>query len=315
MLKECVHNQIDNYSTVNNYKEMYKIIEKYKYVSFDIFDTLVKRDVPKPSDIFNIVGSRTGISDFKNKRVKAEEMARQSTNGNEVNLDDIYSELSYIPNHEIVKKVECQVEIEECVINKDIIDFFNYCVKHKNVLIITDMYLPRHTIESILSNNQIYGYDELIISNEENSVKSNGGLFEKILSNHGIDYRSIIHIGNSMRADYIGAKKAHIKSIKIPTYKNRSKESFKYMFSNQVNHDYLMSFINNHIDSKSSYYNFGYQCFGPLLYGFIDWLRDDLKKSKFDQVLFMARDGYIMKKVYDQVSDKSDIKARYFVSI
>ena len=40
---------------------MYKIdkiikkIEKYKYISFDIFDTLIKRNVEKPSDIFSAV--------------------------------------------------------------------------------------------------------------------------------------------------------------------------------------------------------------------------------------------------------------------
>ena len=40
---------------------MYKIdkiiekIQKYKYISFDIFDTLIKRNVEKPSDIFSAV--------------------------------------------------------------------------------------------------------------------------------------------------------------------------------------------------------------------------------------------------------------------
>ena len=39
---------------------MYKIdkiiekIQKYKYISFDIFDTLIKRSVEKPSDIVKV---------------------------------------------------------------------------------------------------------------------------------------------------------------------------------------------------------------------------------------------------------------------
>lgn len=84
------------------------------------------------------------------------------------------------------------------------------------------------------------------------------------------------------------------------------------MFSKREKYNYLMSFINNHMTFSDSYTDFGYQCFGPLLYGFVNWLRKDLKKKKFKNVLFMSRDGYIMKKVYDQICDDKDIKSTYF---
>ena len=32
------------------------IIRHYQYVSFDVFDTLIERDVNRPSDIFVLVG-------------------------------------------------------------------------------------------------------------------------------------------------------------------------------------------------------------------------------------------------------------------
>ena len=32
------------------------IVRHYQYVSFDVFDTLIERDVNRPSDIFALVG-------------------------------------------------------------------------------------------------------------------------------------------------------------------------------------------------------------------------------------------------------------------
>ena len=52
-----------------------KIIEKiapYSYVSFDIFDTLFKRDVLHPTEVFQIIGKQYNDSSFASKRIEAE---------------------------------------------------------------------------------------------------------------------------------------------------------------------------------------------------------------------------------------------------
>lgn len=313
MLKGYIHNLISNYSNIKDQDDLYKKIEKYEYVSFDIFDTLIKRDVPKPTDIFDILGKKVKIDDFKKKRIKAELDARQGSNDSEINLDDIYSKLSYLPNVNAVKKLECEIEISECVQNKWLYDFYNYCVKNKKVILITDMYLPRGIIEEILKKNHLNGYHSLLISNEEKLIKSDGGLFLKALDKEGISGKDIIHIGNSMKADFLGAKKSGITAIKVPTFKNRINRRFNYNFLNNYNYNYLMTFINNHIDNSSEYYDFGYQSFGPLLYGFVEWLRRELKGNGFEQVLFLARDGYIIKEIYDYTCNESnDIPSDYF---
>ena len=61
-----------------------KRINKYKAVSFDIFDTLLKRDVFRPSDVFRIVQTeaqeRYEIDiDFKALRINAEKTAREKS--------------------------------------------------------------------------------------------------------------------------------------------------------------------------------------------------------------------------------------------
>ena len=39
-----------------SYAQLENRLEKYSEISFDIFDTLIKRDVPKPTDVFQTHG-------------------------------------------------------------------------------------------------------------------------------------------------------------------------------------------------------------------------------------------------------------------
>ena len=62
----------------------YEKIRKYPVVSFDIFDTLVKRNVSNPKGIFNVVEKKLNlrhpeakIHDFCAMRVQAEQEARR----------------------------------------------------------------------------------------------------------------------------------------------------------------------------------------------------------------------------------------------
>ncbi len=59
--------------------------------SFDIFDTLLKRNLKNPTDVFDFVQKKVEIESFKIKRIEAEQIARRSTNRKEVTLEEIYS--------------------------------------------------------------------------------------------------------------------------------------------------------------------------------------------------------------------------------
>lgn len=54
--------------------------------------------------------------------------------------------------------------------------------------------------------------------------------------------------------------------------------------------------VNEQIGTTDIYYKVGYQCLGPLLVGFSQWLHE--KTKDVDKLLFFARDGYIMQKAY-----------------
>lgn len=307
MIKSLVKDILDDVQTIS-YKDLEGRLERYDEVSFDIFDTLIKRNVPKPIDVFQLMEECLGYNDFCKNRVRAEIEARKLSG--EVTLKDIYTVMTSYDDDikDILMAAEIEYESNLCVVNKDMIDIYNSIVKNKRVFLISDMYLSKEVIESILEKNNITGYDELIISNEIGKNKSNGELFKYVIAKYKC--KNICHIGNNFMADYISARKSGLKAYKIKT--NTYRLPRKYTIDTNKG-QYLESFLSNNHDAERDYfYNFGYERFGPVLYGFIKWMYEDFKKEGIQEVYFMARDGYIMQKVYRELGYNNDIPDKYF---
>ena len=159
-----------------------KEINKYKYISFDIFDTLIKRNVEKPEDIFKIVEKKLQIENFYEKRIDAQKKAYLKKKKSEVTLDEIYENIDLDKKIiENAKDCERQTEIEFCQYNLKIDKTYNEIRDKSKIILITDMYLDRDTISKILNKCSIK-YSKLYISSELNLTKSKGNIFKYILS-------------------------------------------------------------------------------------------------------------------------------------
>ena len=95
-MKKLVRNLITNMCAILPEQVIPKI-EKAdcKAISFDIFDTLIKRNVPTPKDVFFLLEKqyqRKFGSDRKISRLRgeAEKQAVQQTGRRDVNLQEIY---------------------------------------------------------------------------------------------------------------------------------------------------------------------------------------------------------------------------------
>lgn len=91
-----------------------------------------------------------GYNDFCKNRVRAEIEARKLSG--EVTLKDIYTVMTFYDDDikDILMAAEIEYESNLCVVNKDMIDIYNSIVKNKRVFLISDMYLSKEVIESIL---------------------------------------------------------------------------------------------------------------------------------------------------------------------
>ena len=309
-LKRQVKNKI-NSGTIPSTQKLLNKVKNFKAVSFDIFDTLLKRKVNNPKDVFQLMQLSIGekIPNFKDGRIKAEEKARLINNPREITLDDIYDNFSGLDKYQrdYLKRLELKFEKTVLVPNKPIVDLFNECIRNnKVVFIISDMYLPIIFIKQVLDDLDISGYTRLYLSSDKHLTKRSGALFNLYLKENNLEGKDCIHIGDSWESDYKKPRSKDIAAIHIPRITNNSSKE-------KLNEQYLDNFIYlNTVNKKKmdSYYKFGYEKFGPFLWGYIKWLHSNFKKENIKKVFFFSRDGYIMKKAYDFLYH-DDIKDMY----
>ena len=276
-------------------------IEKYDIVSFDIFDTLLKRNVAKPTDVFEYIEKKHNITGFCEQRIAAEKRARTKKKGVEVTLSDIYAEMPYDFSSE-----ELKAEGELLVANDWILPVYKHALKSKRVIITSDMYLPEEFICQILEREGLGGYEKLYLSSSIGKTKHSGELFELIISELGKENR-LIHIGDSYRSDFEIPKKYGIDAIHIPT--KIEKNTFK-LKEVGIEENIINSFLNNTSPiGESKYYRFGYEKFGMFLWGYSKWLHKSVKDSDIKDVYFFSRDGLIMKKAFDALYN--DVQTHY----
>lgn len=268
-----------------------KEIKNYDIVSFDIFDTLLKRNVKEPTDVFSYMEKKYQINGFREKRIEAEKAARKKKNGLEISLEDIYAEFGADYSDE-----EMETESELLIANAEVYPIFRKCIESKTVIIVSDMYLPENFIKEILKREQIVGYKKLYLSSVIGKTKSSGNLFEYVRNDVGLN-KKIIHIGDSSKSDYIMARKSGIEAIHIPTHIVKQGFTLK---ENGIEEDIINSFLNNtRPTSENQYYRFGYEKFGMFLWGYSKWLHESVTKAGIKKIYFFSRDGLIMKKAFD----------------
>lgn len=281
-------------------RNMLNNIDLYKYdvISFDIFDTLIKRACFEPKEIFKFVGRHFSDSGFYRKRIDAEKKARDIAK-DEVTLDDIYSQLD-INSKEKYKEYEIQTEVALCHANIDVVEFLHKCKDYnKKVLIISDIYLTKQIIEKILANNNII-YDALYVSSEKMCTKESGKLFDLAQKELNLNKKRWLHIGDNKKSDFLIPHFKGIDTIHI----DKDDPGKNYFAPDKLDtEDYknIYAFCRANEELTTDYfYHIGYEAQGPLLYGFIKWLSEKMEEDGIEKVFFLARDGMIMQKAYHE---------------
>lgn len=190
----------------------------YDVVSIDIFDTLIKRKVFLPTDVFLFMDNWFAkVSkrkfDFSHARVYAEKIARQISKFDEVTLDEIYE--VFCRENDVSEELGKNAEIEEietekklCELRKSVTNLIGYIHSlGKKVVLTSDFYFSKMQLEQLLSYLHAE-YDDLIVSSEYRATKSTGKLFG-ILQREYKD-KKILHIGNSWESDYVKAQEQGI---------------------------------------------------------------------------------------------------------
>lgn len=294
-------------------------IDSHDIISFDIFDTLLLRPYVKPTDLFFHLEHIEQIWWFRDNRVKAEQCAREIHSDKEdISIDDIYNELS--EPFSALKEKELELERKTLFPNPEMKEVFNYTKEKKKKIIITsDMYLPKNFLEKILEEKGFGGYSKLYLSCDINKTKWNGTLYEYILSDLNVNGTQILHIGDNEQSDIQMARKYRISTHHYPKAIDRlfklnlRANEFYKIHSGEVGSSILLGVLSIYNLYKNSNYwqDFGFKYGGPVVYGYMQWLSQKLQQDNINEAMFVARDGYTLKKVFDIVKN-TDIKSHYY---
>lgn len=310
-----------------------KILERIedpliKVVSFDIFDTLLFRPVSNPTDIFRLLENKLKIQNFYNMRITAEAEARRYKKlyVQDITFEDIYemyAQLFGASAEEItmLKQEELNMEYKLLYARKSAKFLFERAkAMGKELIIISDMYLPSTFLDKCLQKNGYRGYTRLYVSSETGALKSTKIMYQIVLSELAqkqISASEVLHIGDNKRADVDSAIASGINAMHLPKAVDvrnscrHLKKLYSFILGGILNSNNAMLYgvlANLYFDDpfvnyqRDSFFNgdpklMGYW-FSPLLIGFTKWLIEVSEQEKIEELLFVWRDGYLPAKLF-----------------
>lgn len=301
-------------------KKIQKKIKHYKIISFDIFDTLLVRPYAEPNDLFAHLGLLNNIENFKNIRWNAflESRKKYCINGvDEVTLDEIYE---FVPNEcKFMKEKEIELEIQVLQQNPEMKAVWDYALKlNKKIICVSDMYMPKEFLDNVLRKN---GYipDEIFVSSEYKKLKARKELYNIVIDKLKCSPKDILHIGDNLKSDVEQAKATGINAIHytkiIDRYFNttpRAKEFYEqnnnkittsiFLGTSAIVLNSMNLLKERELQNNEYWQKMGVEYSGVLAYSFMFWLNTQLTSSNINQVLFVARDCYTLKKVFEIIN-------------
>ncbi len=315
--------------------DLLRMISKVDTISVDLFDTLVTRKVLSYTDVFDIVDSvlkERGICipGFSNLRIAAEKAL--SINA-APNLDSIYENV--LQNAKVgdsvtareLAELEWKTDLSVMFPRRDMCDVINDAIQRgKKVVVVTDTYYHREQIEHVLRNIAgISDQADLLVSCEIGTPKTQQ-LFDELLKKEGV--KRILHIGDDETSDMEPARRRGFETFRIyngadllDALGGMGLEQNAYGLSDRVRIGMAVSHLFNSpfwFETEDrrikvcSAADAGYLFCAPLISDFVFWLKENIREQDIEQVLFGARDGYLVKNLYERID--SEPESIYFLT-
>ena len=314
-------------------KELIKMAAEAEVISFDLFDTLVMRKVMSYTDVFDILDCQLRdkgiiIPDFAKHRLFAE---KNLSKEKPPRLEQIYEAVlrsaggAFLSAEELAEQ-EWQLDFSLLSVRESVKDVFDSFVSMgKRIIITTDTYYSKQQITEILDKFGFHGYDDLLVSCEYGTAKTQE-LFS-ILSEKYSGKR-ILHIGDDEFADIEKSRSHGIASFRIYSAAallnalgGLGAEDEISSISDRVKMGIFLSRIFNdpfrfedeerRLSVKDAS-DIGYLFCGPMISDFTLWMKDNVAGQGYNQILFGARDGYLIEKLFQMMG--TSISHYYFLT-
>jgi len=303
-------------------EDLIKMSSDSDVISFDLFDTLVMRKTRSYTDVFELLDIKLHdegiiIPDFAKRRLFSE---KELSKDKPPRLEQIYDHVLKSSggcsfSAEDLAKREWELDYSLLVGREAVREMFeSFVSKGKKVVITTDTYYSKDQITQILDRNGISGYDDILVSCAYGTAKTQE-LFS-VLSDKYIGKR-ILHIGDDEFADIEKAKSHGIDAFRIysavdlfDALGGLGAEEEIISLSDRVKMGLFLARIFNDpfrfedeerkLSIKDAS-DIGYLFCGPMISDFTLWMNDSIERQGYDQVLFGARDGYLIEKLFQML--------------
>lgn len=307
--------------------ELLGLIDSHDVISVDLFDTLVMRRTLFPTDIYEIVDLRLReegiiLDNFPQRRLEAEKELCKSTFPT---LLEIYQYIlrKYAAvgvQAETLARTEWEVDCGLVVSREELCELLRAANQRgKLIYIVSDTFYSKVQLTALLKRCGFTGYGDILASCEYGTGKTQQ-LFERLREK--IPGKTCLHIGDSAGADVEGAEKSGYTACRLYSGLELF-EKAGYLglwekidsLSSRIQAGMLVAKLFNspfqfeelerrlHVDTA---YDVGFLFLGPVISGFVIWLRGEIRKQGLSNIWFGARDGYLIKELYEQIDPSAN---------
>lgn len=306
--------------------------------SFDIFDTLISRKGLHPYSIFHAVKER--MKEEGSYPVDLVERYPAIRHSAEMNVREYYkkttqirhSEKLEIQTYEIFDRLaefygitkeqsrqlmdwEIEEEINSVVPLKVQIDLIKqYLQNGDKVVLISDMYLPKEVIQTMLKKAEpVLAELPLFVSSEYGYQKTTRLLYFEVYRSFKPYYQfgKWIHYGDNPVADKTPARRLGIHTVPVKRVEYNSMEQ-NLVDTLQNYNAYLTAAMcarmREEMQSLYTKAEFVIDIVGMTLVPYVDWVIRDAMEKGFEQLVFVARDGHPLKLIADALIQANNWK-------
>lgn len=313
--------------------QLMRQIHENDVVSIDLFDTLIMRQTLFPTDIFEMVDCRLKdkgivIRDFSKRRLESEKYLAKSTAPTLIEIysymKSTYSIAEIVP--EELAELEWTIDYDLVVPRQEMCDLMEEVHRQgKEIYIVSDTFYTKEQLIKLLEKCKVGFYTDIFASCEYKTAKADD-LFEKVKDR--VNKKKCFHIGDDIVADVESASRHGIAACQIhsgidllelvgylgiwDSIKGLANRIKIGMFVSKIfNSPFQFEKGERNIAIQNAY-DLGYLLFAPIISDFVIWFEEQIEQYDLSNIWFCARDGYLIKKMYDKLH--GDTESTYFLT-
>ena len=285
-------------------------LARYGAVSFDVFDTLLLRQADRPETVFALVGAKLSYPGFAQLREEAERRAREKKGrvrgSGEVTLGEIWAELGRMAAIDPAQGMALELEVERalCRGNPYFLPVIGQLRRRGVPLaLLSDMYLPGAFLEELLEEQGFGRFSLCLVSGEAGASKGEGGLF-RLWRGRRPPGDALAHVGDNPLSDGARAREQGIGSFLYEGVHSRG-EAFRAGDMSCLVGSLYRGTVNLRLYGEgrplSPRYEWGFVYGGLFALGYCRFVREQAQALGADRVLFLARDGALLYRLYREL--------------